>query len=297
MPKLFAFLREFGDETNIVSKLRDIGLLPTTMACTECGEQMRDQKVQKRDGIRFECSKRTCRRSKSIRVNSFFDRSKLSLCECMLLLHLWSRGYTEKLICDDYEFSNKTVVDWFRFCRELSICYYENDTAMIGGPGCVVELDETLVVKRKYNRGRMLRDGWLFGGIERRSDGVFNCFVVLVYDRSAAHLIHHIRQRIAPGTHIVTDGWPAYARLSDHGYQHNVVIHEENFIAPSDRYVHTQTIESTWCSLKRFLRSRGSHKGPHLLEYLCEYMFRRKFPSTFEALLNTIRQNYDFSIQ
>jgi hypothetical protein len=91
----------------------------------------------------------------------------------MLVLHLWSKGYSEKLICDDFSFSNQTVVDWFRFCRDLCVTRFEENQDMIGGPGSVVELDETHVVRRKYNRGRMLEAGWLFGGIERREDGVF----------------------------------------------------------------------------------------------------------------------------
>ena len=84
----------------------------------------------------------------------------------MLFIHLWSKGYSEKLILDDFPFAKVTVIDWSRYCRELCVFYYENIVSVIGGEGKTVELDETVVVKRKYNRGRMLAAGWLFGGIE-----------------------------------------------------------------------------------------------------------------------------------
>lgn len=290
--KLLQFLNEYGNQETIVVKLREANLLVNIYRCDGCQELMRERVSRVSDGIMFECSKRTCRRSKSIRVGSFFEQSRLTLCECMLFLHLWSKNYSEKLICDDFNFSNKTVVDWSRFCRDLCVYEFETTFNLIGGPGTIVEIDETVVVKRKYNRGRVLRDGWLFGGIERRDDDVFNSFLCLVYDRSAPHLIHLIRQHVAPGTHIITDGWPAYISLSDYGYIHSVVIHNDNFVSPIDPDVHTQLIEATWGSLKRFIRSRGTYKGHHLLEYICEYVFRRRFRCVFEALLNTIRMKY-----
>jgi len=118
----------------------------------------------------------------------------------------------------------------------------------------------------------------------------------LVYDRSAPHLSHLIREHVLPGTHIISDGWAAYRDLSTMGYRHSVVIHEENFVAPEDREVHTQRIESTWPSLKRFLRSRGGNKGPHYLEYIYEYLFRRQFDDVLGALLEAIRVKYPVNI-
>jgi IS1 family transposase len=211
----------------------------------------------------------------------------------MLFIHLWSKGYTEQLICDDFSFSKVTVVDWSRFCRDLCVYYFETSGQQIGGPGTIVEIDETLVVKRKYERGRVLSEGWLFGGIERRADGVFNCFMRVVYNRSEPHLTHLIRQHVAPGTLIMTDGWAAYSNLDSMGYLHQVVVHEDNFVSPIDSNIHTQTIEATWYSLKRFIRARGTHKGSHLFEYICEWIFRRKFPDVFESLLDVIRSKYN----
>lgn len=293
--KLFAFRRVYGDNDTIISKLREVGLLRTRMTCPTCGESMREQAVSRGDKTRFECSKSSCRCSRSIRTGSFFEHVRVSLCDAMLLLHLWAKGYLEKLILDDYEFARQTVVDWFRFCRDVCVEHFGDEQGVIGGPGCVVEIDETLAVKRKYNRGRMLSAGWLFGGIERRNDGRFNCFMRLVYNRCGDHLKHLIRQHVAPGTHIITDGWGGYVGLSELGYEHSVVIHEDNFVSPNDALVHTQRIEATWGSFKRFIRARGTNKGEFYTEYVCEWIFRRKFDNVFDELLAVIRRKHDFS--
>lgn len=290
--KLFSFLQEYGDQGSIVEKLRSCRLLASQIQCNVCGQTMSENPVQKTDRLIFRCHKRGCRTRKSVRTGSFFEYSKLSLCDCMLLLHLWAKNYSEKLILDEFNFSNKTTIDWFRYCRELCVEHFEMDECIIGGQGCIVEIDETMVVKRKNNQGRLLSQGWLFGGIERRIDGIFKSFLRLVYDRSEAHLTHWIRRHVAPGTHIITDGWAAYRNLSNMGYTHSVVIHEQNFISPENPQVHTQTIEATWCSLKRFIRAHGTNKGVHYLEYICEYVFRRKFSDVFEALLDVIRRKY-----
>jgi IS1 family transposase len=293
--KLFEFMRIYGDNTNIVSTLRSIGLLNGRLACDKCGGRMSDTQHSNTDGLRVRCSKRACRTVKTIRAESFFSNAKLSLTDAMLFLHLWSKGYPERLIEADFAFSKTTIVDWSRYCRDLCVYDLENSDAVIGGPGCIVEIDETLAVKRKNDQGRMLRAGWLFGGIERRNDDVFNCFIHMVYNRNEALLTHLIRTHIRPGTHIMTDGWAAYRNLSTMGYIHSVVVHETNFVSPENNEVHTQRIESTWSSLKRFIRSRGTNKGEYYLEYIAEYLFRRRHETVFDSLLDAIRAKYPFN--
>ena len=292
--KLLEFLQEFGDESTIVAKLRAIGLLRNNYFCTKCGCEMTERATEKRDRIMFVCRKRSCRTSKSIRAGSFFENAKLGLCDCMLFIHLWSKNYSEKLMLDDFSFSKHTVVDWSRFCRELCVENYEIDDGVIGGPGTIVEIDETHIVRRKNNVGRSLSAGWLFGGIERRTDGQFRGFFKIVYNRSGPLLKHLIKQHVAAGTHIITDGWAGYTGLDRLGYIHSIVIHDENFISPSDQDVNTQLIESNWGSLKRFIRAHGTNKGNFLVEYICEWIFRGQYENVYEKLLEVIRNKYTF---
>ena len=114
--KLFDFINEYGNPLTIIAKLRECGLLTNQILCPQCGGAMCERSHKNTDGTMFFCDKKHCRKKKSIRSSSFFEQAKLSLCESMLFIHLWSKGYTEKLIVDDFPFCKKTVVDWSRFC-------------------------------------------------------------------------------------------------------------------------------------------------------------------------------------
>ena len=69
--------------------------------------------------------------------------------------------------------SCSTLVDWYNFAREVCLQIAILDNEQIGGPGIVVEVDESKFGKRKYNRGRKVDGCWVFGGIERVGKKVF----------------------------------------------------------------------------------------------------------------------------
>ena len=72
--------------------------------------------------------------------------------------------------------------------------------------GHTVEIDESLLVHRKYNVGHHVGEQWVFGGYDV-ADKVG--FMVPVDRRDAATLLPIIQQHIAPGTTVVSDLWAA----------------------------------------------------------------------------------------
>ncbi|KAJ4426222.1 hypothetical protein ANN_27033 [Periplaneta americana] len=63
--------------------------------------------------------------------------------------------------------STETIADWYSYCREVCADYLgelcTGKDFQIGGPQMTVEIDETLVGKRKYNKGRIRNGKWTEG--------------------------------------------------------------------------------------------------------------------------------------
>jgi len=138
----------------------------------------------------------------------------------------------------------------YNFLREVCSVIVQEQSEPIGGPGKIVEIDESKFGKRKYNRGKRVDGVWVFGGIERDSNPP-KCFFVPVPDRSPSTLIPIILQWILPGTIIASDCWKAYSSLQSEGYIHNTVNHKLQFV--SDTGTHTNHIESRWHAFKSSL--------------------------------------------
>ena len=166
------------------------------------------------------------------------------------------------------------------------------DSVFSGGPGHIVEIDETkLGAKRKYNRGRLNPglDTWLFGGVDRVTKKIF---LRVVDDRTRNTLLPIIQENIELGTMIYSDTWAPYFTLNQNGYNHAMVNHSVEFV--SDEGVCTNTIESLWSEIKAGLKIRRGFGKAQVEGYLDEFMYRRQFKleDIFEIMLVHIAEIY-----
>ena len=98
-----------------------------------------------------------------------------------------------------------------------------------------VQIDESVISKRKHHRGRVIPQIWVFGGVEMTPQGsTGRGFLLEVPNRERDTLWPIIQQNIQPGSRIVTDCWSAYVTDPDGPREHR---HIED-IAVNPRYTH-----------------------------------------------------------
>ncbi|TRY63906.1 hypothetical protein TCAL_14323 [Tigriopus californicus] len=75
-----------------------------------------------------------------------------------MLAWLWSYKTSVSDTCSQTGVAAKAVGQWFSFYRDVCSHWLEENPYKIGGPGVIVEIDESVIAKRKYHRGRLVRE-------------------------------------------------------------------------------------------------------------------------------------------
>lgn len=138
-----------------------------------------------------------------------------------------------------------------------------------------VEVDETFVGGVEQGGGRRHVGKKALVGIAAQADGkaIGRIRMAVVRDSSSESLMPFVRQSIAPGSTVITDGLPSYLGLKDAGY-----VHQKRVIQGSGKEADTllPRVHRVASLLKRWLM--GTHQGrverAHLPYYLDEFTFR-----------------------
>ncbi|KAK9753318.1 ISXO2-like transposase domain [Popillia japonica] len=238
------------------------GLIPTegVYKCPTCGNSLKLQRAQDSiDGWSWRCchkvslrkqARRVCGTRVAFRTGTVFARSKLSLLQILGFINLWVRCLPQTFVCEELKLSQKTAIEWASFCRKVCLEYFMCRPTKLGGPGTVVEIDESKFGRRKYHKGHRIEGQCVFGGFERGTGRVF-------------------MQWIEPGTTIISNCWKAYDVLHHEGYEHLKVNHSITFKDP-ETVAHTNSIQSSWRAAQP--STSGCIKG-HEPGNLARYMF------------------------
>ena len=140
----------------------------------------------------------------SLRQNTFFHKSHLSILEICSFVNLWTMNASFPLMKLQLRLAHQTLTDWSSFCREVTYDAMVVRKVKLGGYGHTVEIDESKFGRRKHHRGHRVEGQWVFGGYERETG---NCFMVPVENRNATTLLAIIKEWIKPGTTIISDCW------------------------------------------------------------------------------------------
>jgi len=167
----------FFNEENCISCLIDNDILYKQRICS-CGNAMK-LNIGKQ---KFVCNLKKCRKSVTIRANSFFAGCRLPYSKILLIGYIWLCKSPVSCAISISGCSSHTICEFYYEFRELVSNIFETEDTSIGGENIIVEVDESKLGKRKYNRGHKVEGVWVVGGIERTDER--KAFIVQVQNRT-----------------------------------------------------------------------------------------------------------------
>ncbi len=261
-----------------IAFLRERGVLRALPPiCPECNERAVEEKDRSKGDKRAWRCRSHRNFTKTVRYGSFLENSHLQLRDFIMLTHLWSSNGTVKMAGEYLHLSKKTIIVWFKLYRDICSKWMAANQPIIGGVGHIVQVDEAVISRAKYHRGRRVRERWVFGGYDTTTKVGF---LHEVADRSADSLLPLIQRYALPGSEIHTDCWASYRRIAHIAvhppYRHLTVHHSTNFVDPIT-HACTNSVEGRWKHVKRKLGAVNGSSTELLSWYLDEYMWRERY--------------------
>ena len=165
---------------------------------------------------------------------SYFENSKLPIRDIISLMFLWCANIPVGTVPSMISVSERVAIQWFMYFRDIcshQLLRVKNGGFKLGGPGTVLQIDESVSTKRKYHRGRKIKEQWIFG---MYNTTLHYGIALYVKDRSCETLLGLIQEYVAPETTIWSDEWRAYRRIQNlpQNYEHETVNHSLHFHDP-----------------------------------------------------------------
>ncbi len=209
-------------------------------------------------------------------------------------MYLWSEKISVTATYRQVGISEKSVIDCFSFFRELCSLYFQAYPIKLGGPGIVVQIDESCFShKPKHHHGRSPNEPiWVFGIVDTSTKPAFG-YMQIVHSRDSATLLPIIEKVVQPRSIIYSDQWKVYRSIqSSREIEHHRVNHSLHFVDPTTG-VNTQTVESYWNKHKIRIKAMLGCKREFLDSYLQEFIWRERFTNnTFENLGSIMKLQY-----
>ncbi|KCZ79536.1 hypothetical protein H312_03077 [Anncaliia algerae PRA339] len=281
IPKRSELHEIFEYETKAAEFAYENSLILPIAVCPEDGYS-----VKRINDFQFKCRKKSHRKIYSSLKETIFFRKKIWIKEFLHISYLWLAKVSHTAIKTLTGHSSKTITRILKIIKEKISNNMQETKVKIGGPGILVQLDESKFGKRKYNRGHRLEGAWVFAGVEKTE--LRRCFALIVEKRDAVTLNNIILQYVLPGSIVVTDGWKGYSLFKlNNLFVHHWVNHSITFI--NHEGFNTNTIEGTFNGMK--LNIPPKHRNKKYLKYrLLEFIWRRQNAnSLWSNLINSLR--------
>ncbi|MDP1700851.1 MAG: IS1595 family transposase [Aestuariivirga sp.] len=258
---------------------------PNGPYCPHCGNADEDEIVKltskkHRAGL-YQC--RECREQFTVTVGSVMESSHIPLNKWALGFYLMAsskKGVSAHQLMRTLGIGSYRTA-WFMAHRIREAMIEETgDTGPFGGPGKVVEADETYHGQRETPRKRTRKPtrGGKQGGAEKR-------VIVGLVERGGRVRTFHVQSATAESVRdllvknvsrksvLHTDESRIYTETGKEFAGHHTVVHTHNEYVRGN--VHTNTVENVWSVFKRGMKGIYQHCGEaHLPRYLAEFDFR-----------------------
>ncbi len=240
----------------------------------------------------WECKMKHEKRQFSIKVNTIFEDSPISLDKW--LLAIWMIANCKNGV-SSYEIHRAIGVTqkstWFMMHRIRKALDVGSFHKLGGGSENEVEVDETFVggkLRNMHKDKKIIynKRGGTYGktivmGLLDRGRGEVRAKVVV--DTKRDTLQPQVLNNVKHGSTVYTDEAVAYQGLA-HKYVHDVINHMEKYV---NGRVHTNGIENFWSLLKRGIGGTYVAVEPfHLFRYVDEQVFRYNNRATADNPMN-----------
>lgn len=274
----YNFLKDiFNDEEKAIDYLMENDYIDKYKKCNICNK---DTKFYIKEKI-FKCKNYKCRKAFSPFRGTIFSKMKLPINMQLHILYEFLKKTPCSSISSSLQVDKNTITMYNKIFRNyLRNKQKFNKNNKIGGRNKIVEIDESKIAKRKYNRGHHVEGAWVIGGIERSmmKNKIQNenrkLFLCPIEIRNSINIDNIVKKYVKKGTMIYTDLWKGYNNLKKLGYKHMTVNHSKHFKDPVTN-VHTNHIEGTWSALKQSIIPRNRTKKDIVL-HLREYQWRKR---------------------
>lgn len=250
LPSLKDLLSVVGTNNDAINYLISKEIIMTSISCKNCGRTV-NLNIEKRY---YRCSKYDCRTKVSIFYKSFFLNSKVDVSILLQFGYFFLSKASHTQIMTYTGLTEKTVTSYLKYFRELLADSLDEEQIIIGGDGVLVQVDETKLGKRKYNRGHRVEGVWVIGGVELTEER--KVFLKIIETRDSETISNVLLNYVSVGSTLITDCWRGYVDLQRLGYHHQTVNHSQTFVDPISGAC-TNTIEGTWNALKMQIASRN----------------------------------------
>lgn len=249
-------------------------LWPDGPVCPHCGSIGRATRLQgtaARIGT-WQCNEKECRKQFTVKVGTVFEHGRIPLhkmLQAVYLLCCSKKGCSSHQLHRILGITYKSA--WF-LSHRIREAMREGSLAPMGGPGSIVEADETYIGRQQgmdvdrsgYHNKNMVVTLVERGGSARsfHSDG-----------HSVASIYPIVLENIRRESHLMTDKAAHYRALGKLFSDHGTVAHERGEYGRGD--VHTNTVEGFYSIFKRGMKGIYQHcSEKHLHRYLAEFDFR-----------------------